>query len=358
VLATLAERAQALALVRAGAHRRDSGHRDPRRRHPVVEQRARRRSCRTTCARCAAPLLVVTGPNMGGKSTYMRQAALIAILAHIGSFVPAEARGARARSTASSRASAPPTTCRRPLDLHGRDDRDRQHPEQRDRTQPGADGRDRPRHQHLRRPVAGLGDCARHIGTALRAFTLFATHYFELTALAEELPACANVHLDATEHGDKLVFMHAVKEGPANQSYGLQVAALAGVPPAVIRRARRYLQNQLEMTTVLVPLATHLVPRLASLAADLAVALADLAFDALARGATADLARGFAALLLHVARAFAPLAPDLPGVGRSQARQAADQAQHRHGRMHPGFHSVSSIRGLPTMTGTARSSPG
>jgi DNA mismatch repair protein MutS len=84
---------------------------------------------------------------------------------------------------------------------------------------------------------------AHHIGTALRALTLFATHYFELTALAGELPACANVHLDATEYGNKLVFMHAVKEGPANQSYGLQVAALAGVPPAVIRRARRYLQN-------------------------------------------------------------------------------------------------------------------
>ena len=73
------------------------------------------------------------------------------------------------------------------------------------------------------------------------AFTLFATHYFELTALADELPACANVHLDATEHGDTLVFLHAVKEGPANQSYGLQVARLAGVPKMVIQDARRYL---------------------------------------------------------------------------------------------------------------------
>src|SRR5690606_32363770 len=69
---------------------------------------------------------------------------------------------------------------------------------------------------------------AHHIGARLRAFTLFATHYFELTALAAELPACANLHLDATEHGDRLVFLHAVKEGPANQSFGLQVAALAG----------------------------------------------------------------------------------------------------------------------------------
>jgi len=83
--------------------------------------------------------------------------------------------------------------------------------------------------------------CARHLGRETGAFTLFATHYFELTALAEELPACANVHLDATEHGDQLVFLHSVKEGPANQSYGLQVARLAGVPATVIQDARRYL---------------------------------------------------------------------------------------------------------------------
>jgi DNA mismatch repair protein MutS len=83
--------------------------------------------------------------------------------------------------------------------------------------------------------------CARHIGREVGAFTLFATHYFELTALADELPGCANVHLDATEHGDTLVFLHAVKEGPANQSYGLQVARLAGVPRTVIQDARRYL---------------------------------------------------------------------------------------------------------------------
>jgi DNA mismatch repair protein MutS len=85
--------------------------------------------------------------------------------------------------------------------------------------------------------------CARHLGRETGSFTLFATHYFELTALAEELPACANVHLDATEHGDQLVFLHSVREGPANQSYGLQVARLAGVPRPVIAEARRYLQE-------------------------------------------------------------------------------------------------------------------
>jgi DNA mismatch repair protein MutS len=85
--------------------------------------------------------------------------------------------------------------------------------------------------------------CARHLGREIGAFTLFATHYFELTALADELPACANVHLDATEHGDQLAFLHAVREGPANQSYGLQVARLAGVPKTVIGEARRYLHE-------------------------------------------------------------------------------------------------------------------
>ena len=84
---------------------------------------------------------------------------------------------------------------------------------------------------------------AHHMAEKIGAFTLFATHYFELTALAEELPACSNVHLDATEHRNQLIFLHAVKPGPANQSYGLQVAALAGVPREVIRRARSYLAS-------------------------------------------------------------------------------------------------------------------
>jgi DNA mismatch repair protein MutS len=81
------------------------------------------------------------------------------------------------------------------------------------------------------------------MGETANAFTLFATHYFELTALAEDLSACSNVHLDATEHNGELIFLHSVKPGPANQSYGLQVAALAGVPKDVIRRARSYLKT-------------------------------------------------------------------------------------------------------------------
>jgi DNA mismatch repair protein MutS len=82
---------------------------------------------------------------------------------------------------------------------------------------------------------------AHYMGEKVRAFTMFATHYFELTALANELPDCANVHLDASEHDGELIFLHAVKPGPANQSYGLQVAALAGVPPQVIKRAKLFM---------------------------------------------------------------------------------------------------------------------
>jgi DNA mismatch repair protein MutS len=83
--------------------------------------------------------------------------------------------------------------------------------------------------------------CAAFIAGRIRAFTLFATHYFELTSLAEEAPGVANVHVEAIEHGETLVFLHSVKEGPANQSYGLQVAALAGIPKSVTAEARRYL---------------------------------------------------------------------------------------------------------------------
>jgi DNA mismatch repair protein MutS len=242
VLVTLAERAQALnycqpELSDAPGLRIRAG------RHPVVEQLLDTPFIPNDLQLDdGRRLLIVTGPNMGGKSTYMRQAALIAILAHIGSFVPADAaeigpldrvftRIGAADDLAGGRSTFMVEMTETANILHNATENSLVLMDEIGRGTSTFDG------------LSLAYATAHHIGTTLRAFTLFATHYFELTALGEELPACANVHLDATEYGNRLVFMHAVKEGPANQSYGLQVAALAGVPPAVIRRARRYLQN-------------------------------------------------------------------------------------------------------------------
>ncbi|NJD31598.1 MAG: DNA mismatch repair protein MutS [Gammaproteobacteria bacterium] len=187
-------------------------------------------------------MLVVTGPNMGGKSTYMRQSALVVILAGIGSYVPAESatigpvdriftRIGAADDLAGGRSTfmVEMTEAANILNNATRDSL----------VLMDEIGRGTSTYDGLSLAWA----CARHIGREIGAYTLFATHYFELTALADELAACANVHLDATEHGDTLVFLHAVKEGPANQSYGLQVARLAGVPKSVVAEARRYLQD-------------------------------------------------------------------------------------------------------------------
>ena len=186
-------------------------------------------------------LLVITGPNMGGKSTYMRQAALIVILAHVGSFVPASALKVGPIDRIFTRIGASD-------DLAGG-----RSTFMVEMTETATILNNATEHSLVLMDEIGRGTstfdglslawaAAHHMGERVRAFTLFATHYFELTALATELPACNNVHLDATEHKGQLVFLHAVKEGPANQSYGLQVAALAGVPRDVIRRARGYLK--------------------------------------------------------------------------------------------------------------------
>ncbi|MDH3547134.1 MAG: DNA mismatch repair protein MutS, partial [Gammaproteobacteria bacterium] len=187
-------------------------------------------------------LLVITGPNMGGKSTYMRQTALIAILAYIGSFVPAESlrigpidriftRIGASDDLAGGRSTFMVEMTETATILHNATEQSLVLMDEVGRGTSTFDG------------LSLAWAAAHYMGETAQAFTLFATHYFELTALAEEIPACRNVHLDATEHGNELVFLHAVKPGPANQSYGLQVAALAGVPPAVIRRARRYLKT-------------------------------------------------------------------------------------------------------------------
>ena len=248
VLACFAERAQALdwsrpRLVDAACLRIEGG------RHPVVE--AVRDDPFTPNDLALGDgdgdgdgirMLVITGPNMGGKSTYMRQNALIVLLAHIGSFVPA------ARATIG------------PIDriltrIGAGDDLARgqstfmvemsetsyilHHATSESLVLMDEIGRGTSTYDGL-----ALADaCARHLAAANRSYTLFATHYFELTALATPGSGIANVHLDAIEHRDQagnesLVFMHAVKDGPADRSFGLQVAALAGLPKTVVRQAR------------------------------------------------------------------------------------------------------------------------
>jgi DNA mismatch repair protein MutS len=185
-------------------------------------------------------LLVITGPNMGGKSTYMRQAALITILAHIGCFVPADSLRIGPVDRIFTRIGASD-------DISGGRSTFMVEMTETATILNNATASSLVLMDEIGRGTStfdGLSlawAAAHHMGERVKAFTLFATHYFELTALADEIPACCNVHLDATEHKGQLVFLHAVKPGPANQSYGLQVAALAGVPPVVIRRAKKYL---------------------------------------------------------------------------------------------------------------------
>jgi len=241
-LANLAERSLTLRLTRPELTD------DPRLeirggRHPVVERVLDEPFVPNDLALDAdRRMLVITGPNMGGKSTYMRQAALITILAHVGSFVPADAavigpvdriftRIGASDDLAGGRSTFMVEMTEAANILNNATDRSLVLMDEIGRGTSTFDG------------LSLAWACAHYIGERIGAFTLFATHYFELTALAEELPACANVHLDATEHRGQLIFLHSVREGPANQSYGLQVAALAGVPADAICRARTYLEN-------------------------------------------------------------------------------------------------------------------
>ncbi|MDR2011715.1 MAG: DNA mismatch repair protein MutS [Rhodanobacter sp.] len=240
VLATLAERADTLGWSRPRLVD-VAGIDIVRGRHPVVEQvredpfepndlhlDERRR------------MLIITGPNMGGKSTYMRQTALIVLLAHIGSFVPADAATLGPTDRIFTRIGAGDDLARGQSTfmvemsetaniLHNATAASLVLMDEIGRGTSTYDG------------LALARACAVSLATTNRAFALFATHYFELTELAAEYDSIANVHLDAVEYGDQLVFMHAVKEGPANRSFGLQVAALAGLPKAVIADARRTL---------------------------------------------------------------------------------------------------------------------
>lgn len=187
-------------------------------------------------------MLVITGPNMGGKSTYMRQTALIVLLAHIGSFVPARAariplvdqiftRIGSSDDLAGGRSTFMVEMTETANILNNASERSLILMDEIGRGTSTFDG------------LSLAWACAVRLVEDVRAFTLFATHYFELTALPEQYPTAVNVHLDATEHEDHIVFLHAVQEGPANQSYGLQVAKLAGIPASVIQNARRKLAS-------------------------------------------------------------------------------------------------------------------
>ncbi len=187
-------------------------------------------------------LLLITGPNMGGKSTYMRQAALITLLAHIGSFVPAQAalmgpidaiysRIGAGDNLAGGQSTFMVEMAETANILH--------HATAASLVIVDEIGRGTSTYDGMSLAWAA----AEHLATKNRAFTLFATHYFELTALADEVPAVANVRLDALEHGEDVVFMHSVSEGPASRSFGIAVARRAGVPNAVIARARTLLDT-------------------------------------------------------------------------------------------------------------------
>jgi DNA mismatch repair protein MutS len=187
-------------------------------------------------------LLLITGPNMGGKSTYMRQTALIVLLAHIGSFVPAEravlgpldrifTRIGASDDLASGRSTFMVEMTEAAAILHHATPRSLVLMDEIGRGTSTFDG------------LALAFAICRHLLEKNRSLTLFATHYFELTRLAQEYSGLANVHLDAVEHGERIVFLHAVEEGPANQSYGIQVAALAGMPGSVLKTAKKELRE-------------------------------------------------------------------------------------------------------------------
>ncbi|WP_114717362.1 DNA mismatch repair protein MutS [Vibrio cholerae] len=190
-------------------------------------------------------MLIITGPNMGGKSTYMRQTALIALMAHIGSYVPAESAsiGPLDRIFTRIGASDDLASGRSTFMVEMTETANILHNATRNSLVLMDEiGRGTSTYDGLSLAWASAEWLAKEIG----AMTLFATHYFELTELPNVLPHLANVHLDAVEHGDGIAFMHAVQEGAASKSYGLAVAGLAGVPKPVIKNARAKLQ-QLEL---------------------------------------------------------------------------------------------------------------
>ena len=247
LLATFAERAQALDFRMPGLSDEPmitiAGGR-----HPVVEAQIDAFIANDTQLAATRRMLLVTGPNLGGKSTYMRQVALIALLAHCGSFVPARSatigaldqiftRIGAADDLAGGRSTFMVEMTEAAYILHHATPASLVLMDEIGRGTSTFDG------------LALAWAIARHLLATNRSLALFATHYFELTRLVHEFSEIANVHLDAVEHGDHIVFLHSLEEGPASQSYGLEVAQLAGVPQGVIRAARTHLR-ELEQQSV------------------------------------------------------------------------------------------------------------
>lgn len=244
VMANLAQRAHRLDLTQPELTQ-DDVLQITQGRHPVVEQVQDDPFEPNDCHfDTATRMLVITGPNMGGKSTYMRQVALITLLAHVGSFVPAK----QARIG--------------PIDriftrIGAGDDVTRGHSTfMVEMTETATILHNATRQSLVLMDEVGRGTStydglaiaratAVELATSAQSFTLFATHYFELTRLADDHNAIVNVHLDAIEHGEKIVFLHTVKPGPADRSYGLHVASLAGLPRSVLLKAKTHL-GQLE----------------------------------------------------------------------------------------------------------------
>jgi DNA mismatch repair protein MutS len=242
VLACFAERALRLDLCRP-TFRDSPGLTIVGGRHPVVEQVSEAPFVANDLVMDGQRnILVITGPNMGGKSTYMRQSALIVLMAYAGCYVPAASAELGPFDRIFSRIGASD-------DLAGGRSTFMVEMQETANILNNASARSLVLMDEIGRGTStfdGLSlawACAVELATRIGAFTLFATHYFELTTLPEEHPGIVNVHLDAVEHGDGIVFLHALRDGPANQSYGLQVAALAGVPRRVIELARGRLRE-------------------------------------------------------------------------------------------------------------------
>lgn len=244
VLQNLAERADSLDYCRP-VMTQEPGIHIQSGRHPVVEQVMDEPFIANPIElNPQRKMLIITGPNMGGKSTYMRQTALIALMAHIGSYVPAESaqigsidriftRIGASDDLASGRSTFMVEMTETANILHNATTNSLVLMDEIGRGTSTYDG------------LSLAWASAEWLAKELGSMTLFATHYFELTELPNQIPHLANVHLDAVEHGDTIAFMHAVQEGAASKSYGLAVAGLAGVPKSVIKNARAKL-TQLE----------------------------------------------------------------------------------------------------------------